>query len=374
MAKKSQAHHSEGIKPAKSPTAAQLAKSIRELDRRLVQLLNERATLSQQLAHKSHPNGGTEFDLAAESHTIDSATGASRGPLSDHTIRSVMRELVSGTRSLLKPLRAVYLGPEYSYSHMAAEERFGDSAELVPVATIAAVFEEIQREQADFGLVPVENSTDGRVADTLEMFARMPVRVCGEVQLRIHHHLLAKCRREEVREVYSKPQALSQCRDWLATHLPDARVMESTSTAAAARLAAKKTGVAAIASRRAGSRYGLDLIAPNIEDNRNNTTRFAVIGHDTGTRTGRDKTSVMFELAHRPGALADAMGIFKRHALNLTWIESFPMPGTANEYLFFIEFVGHETDESACRALASLQRKATRVVILGSYPVHMAEE
>jgi chorismate mutase/prephenate dehydratase len=336
-------------------------------------MMNRRAELTKQLADAKYPQGGFEFDLASESDSISEATKAGSGPLSDHTVRSVMRELVSGTRCLLKPLRAVYLGPEYSYSHLAAEERFGDSAELVPVATIAAVFEEIQRGQADFGLVPVENSTDGRVADTLEMFARMSVRVCGEVQLRIHHHLLAKCRRDEVREVYSKPQALSQCRDWLATHLPEARPMETTSTAAAARLAVKKAGAAAIASPRAGAQYGLDVIAPNIEDNRNNTTRFAVIGHHAGGRTGRDKTSVMFELAHRPGALADAMGIFKRHELNLTWIESFPMPQTANEYLFFVEFVGHETDDAARKALTALRRKATRVVILGSYPVHEAE-
>jgi chorismate mutase/prephenate dehydratase len=374
MAKKLKPPSAAVPQTPKRPTAAQLDRQISQLDREIVQMMNRRATLTRQLAEARYPDGGFEFDLASESDSINEAVKSGQGPLSDQTVRTIMRELVSGTRCLLKPLRAVYLGPEYSYSHLAAEERFGDSAQLVPVATIAAVFEEIQRGQADFGLVPVENSTDGRVADTLDMFARVPVRVCGEVQLRIHHHLLGKCCREDVREVYSKPQALSQCRDWLATHLPDARPMETTSTAAAARLAARKAGVAAIASRRAGARYGLDVIAANIEDNRNNTTRFAVIGHHTGRRTGRDKTSVMFELAHQPGALADAMGIFKRHQLNLTWIESFPMPQTANEYLFFVEFVGHETDEGARRALAALKRKATRVVILGSYPVHEAEE
>ena len=215
------------------------------------------------------------------------------------------------------------------------------------------VFDALNRGQADFGLVPIENSTDGRVTDTLDMFARLPVRICGEVQLRIHHHLLGKCRRSEVKEVYSKPQALSQCRTWLARHLPDARTVEMASTTAAARLAVEKPGAAAIASRQAGINYGLDFIAEDIEDNRHNVTRFAVIGDRPPRRSGNDKTSLMFELPHQPGALADAMAIFKRNRLNLTWIESFPMPGTPNEYLFFVEFQGHPEEMRAKRALAA---------------------
>jgi chorismate mutase/prephenate dehydratase len=260
------------------------------------------------------------------------------------------------------------LGPEYSFSHLAAVEQFGQSAELVPVATIAAVFDALNRAQADFGLVPIENSTDGRVADTLDMFARLPLRICGEVQLRIHHCLLGKCRRSQVQEVFSKPQALSQCRTWLARHLPEARTVEMASTAAAAKLAVEKPGAAAIASRQAGSNYGLDVIAPEIEDNRHNVTRFAIIGDQPPPRTGDDKTSIMFELPHQPGALADAMSIFKRHQLNLTWIESFPMPDTPNEYLFFIEFQGHPEDSGANRAITTLHRRAVRLEVLGSYP------
>ena len=198
-------------------------------------------------------------------------------------MRAIFRELLSGTRALAKTLRVAYLGPTYSYSHLAAIERFGNSAELVPVATIAAVFEELSRKHVDFGLVPIENSTDGRVADTLDMFTRLPVRICGEVQLRIHHYLLGKCARGEIKEVYSKPQALSQCRDWLAKHLPLARPVEMTSTAAAAQLAAEKPGAAAIASLQAGVNYGLNVLAEKIEDNANNITRFAVIGDHEAT-------------------------------------------------------------------------------------------
>ncbi len=172
----------------------------------------------------------------------------------------------------------------------------------------------------------------------------------------------------EVREVYSKPQALSQCRTWLASHLPEARTVEMASTAAAARLAAEKPGAAAIASRQAGVHYALDVIAADIEDNRHNVTRFAVIGDQSPARTGNDKTSLMFELPHQPGALADAMAIFKRNRLNLTWIESFPMPNTPNEYLFFVEFQGHPAEPGAERALAALARKTVRLEVLGSYP------
>ncbi len=260
-----------------------------------------------------------------------------------------------------------YLGPAYSYSHLAAIHRFGQSVELVPVGNIAAVFEEINRRQADFGVVPIENSTDGRVADTLDMFTRMPARICGEVQLRIHHNLLGKCPRSDVEEVYSKPQALSQCRNWLARHLPTARLVEVTSTSTAAQLAQDKPGAAAIASLQAGVRYGLDVLADNIEDNKSNLTRFAVIGDDTGPRTGNDKCALMFEIAHEPGALADAMNVFKRGRLNLTWIESFPIARPEGGYMFFVELEGHETEVRVRKAIAALGRKAVRLDVLGSY-------
>jgi chorismate mutase/prephenate dehydratase len=276
--------------------------------------------------------------------------------------------VISGSRALVQQLRVAYLGPKYSYSHLAAVHRFGESMDLAPVTTISAVFEEVNRHQANFGIVPIENSTDGRVVDTLDMFARLPVKICGEVKLRIHHYLLGKCTRDQIREVYSKPQAISQCRDWIAKHLPGVRTVEMTSTAAAAQLAVDRQGAAAIASLQAGKNYGLDTIAACIEDNRNNVTRFAVIGELAGERTGHDKTSLMFEIAHQPGALADTMAIFKRNTLNLTWIESFPITGSKSEYLFFVELEGHPKDLKVRRALASLQRKTVRMEVLGAYP------
>ena len=276
-------------------------------------------------------------------------------------MRAVFRELISGSRSLEKDLRVAFLGPAYSYSHLAAIHRFGQSVELVPVGSIAAVFEEVNRGHADFGLVPVENSTDGRVADTLDMFTRLPVHICGEVELRIHHMLLGKCPRAEVEEVYSKPQALSQCRNWLAKHLPAARTIEVTSTSTAAQLAAEKPGAAAIASLQAGVHYGLDVLAENIEDNQGNPTRFAVIGDEIGA--AHRQRQMRADVRDRPSARRAGRrdDIFKRNRLNLTWIESFPIARPEGGYLFFVEMEGHETDARVRRAIEALERKAVRL-------------
>jgi chorismate mutase/prephenate dehydratase len=281
---------------------------------------------------------------------------------------------VSGCRSLVRELRIAFLGPLYSYSHLAALQRFGQSVEFVPVGSIPAVFEEVNRGHSDFGLVPVENSTDGRIADTLDMFTRLPVRICGEVEMEIRHMLLGKCPRTDVKEVYSRPQALSQCRNWLAKHVPSARTIEVTSTSTAAQLAKEKPGAAAIASLEAGVFYGLDVLAEKIEDNPSNTTRFAVIGDERTERTGNDRTAMLFQVEHRPGGLAEALNIFKRSRVNLTWLESFPIPGSDRAYLFFAEMEGHETDTRLRRAVTALERKALRLEILGSFPVVPREQ
>ncbi len=237
----------------------------------------------------------------------------------------------------------------------------------MPVSTIAAVFEEVERGQVQFGVVPMENSTDGRVSDTLDCFSRSPVRICGELPLRIHHCLLGIGSRDDIRTVYSKPQPLSQCRNWLAKHLPNAALAEVGSTAAAAKAAKGQPNAAAIASRQAGIHYELPVIVANVEDNPDNVTRFAIISTATAERTGNDKTALMVEIAHEPGALADAMAIFKRNRLNMTWIESFPIPGHRGRYLFFVEFVGHHDEPRARRAIETLAKRSLRLEVLGSY-------
>lgn len=350
-----------------------LESHLARLDRQLVKLISERAQCAVKLGELKHAAGLPAFLLGQEEQTLARAVEMNRGPLTPEGIRAVFRELVGACRALIKPLRVAFLGPLYSYSHLAAIHRFGQSVEFAPVGTIAAVFEEVNRGHSDYGIVPIENSTDGRVADTLDMFTRLPVRICAELELPIHHTLLGRCPRAEVKEVYSRPQALSQCRNWLAKHLPAARTIEVTSTSTAAQLASEKPGAAAIASLQAGIQYGLEVLAEHIEDNPHNTTRFAVIGAHSAPRTGHDRMALLFQTEHRFGALVDALAVFKRNRLNMTWIESFPVLGSKRTYLFFVELEGHETDARVRRALESLERHALRLELLGSYPAPQPE-
>ena len=345
-----------------------LSPKIAELDAQLIRLAQQRAKLVIEAAGAASAATSAPFAPALNEQALGRVLSAVPGPLPARCVRAILRELASGCKSLVHEPRIAFLGPLYSYSHLAAIHRFGQSVEFVPVGTIAAVFEEVEQKQADFGLVPMENSTDGRVADTLDMFTRTKVRICGAVELRVHHILLGKCPRTEVREVYSKPQALSQCRNWLAKHLPAARTIEVTSTSTAAQLAGEKPGTAAVASLQAGIHYGLDVLAENIEDNAANATRFAVIGDHVPPRTGDDHTAMLFQVEHRPGALADTLTIFKRSRLNLTWIDSFPIPGTDRGYLFFVEIEAHESDAPFRRAVAALEKKTLRLEVLGSFP------
>jgi chorismate mutase/prephenate dehydratase len=253
---------------------------------------------------------------------------------------------------------------------LAALERFGQAVEYVRVGSIAAVFEEVNRGHADFGVVPLENSTDGRIADTLDMFMRLPqLKICAETRLRIHHNLLANCEQQEVRRVYSKTQALAQCRNWLSKNVPHASLHEVASTATAAELAQREPGAAAVASRQAAVRYGLRVLFEDIADSPYNETRFAIIGYQEADKTGRDKTALMMKTTHHPGALVEALNIFKKNKLNLTWIESFPAKSAKPEYVFFVDFEGHQQDPKVKRALAALESHCEQVSILGSYPI-----
>lgn len=356
-------------KPLRPVSAAGVKAKIARLDRQVVKLAQERARWSVKAAELEDASSPPVSAGAGQEDAFERAMANVPGPLPPEKVRSLLSELVSDCRALVRPLRIAFLGPLYSYSHLAALHRFGHSMEFTPVATIAAVFEEVNRAHSDFGLVPIENSTDGRIADTLDMFTRLPVRICGEVEMHIHHTLLGKCPRTEVKEVYSKPQALSQCRNWLMKHLPQARAIEVTSTSTAAQLARDKPGAAAIASAEAGVHYALEVLAERIEDNPGNTTRFAVISMHSAHRTGTDKVALLFEVEHRPGSLVEALAILRRNRLNMTWIESFPIPETQRKYLFFVELEGHESDARVRRALAMLQRRTTRLEILGSFPV-----
>ncbi len=270
--------------------------------------------------------------------------------------------------------QVAYLGPIYSYSYLASREHFGDTAEFVPVTTIAAVFGAIQSGLANYGVVPLENSTDGRIVDTLNILARADIEISAEINYAIHHNLIANCDMSDIREIYSKPQALSQCRNWIDSNLPDVSVYGASSSTEAAEMIATNdpsatgSGAAAIASTAAAEHFGLKIIAASIQDRANNLTRFAVLGSDSQSPTGDDKTLLLLELDHCPGALADVMVVFKTEDINLTWIESFPRPNAENEYVFFIEFVGHQQDQAVQRAIDSLQSYTRAVRVLGTYP------
>ncbi len=300
---------------------------------------------------------------------IQNLLNSNLGPLDPLTVRAIYREIMSGSRAIQRMLKIAYLGGEYSFSHLAVLERFGQSFESVRVSSIAAVFEEVNSKHADIGVVPLENSTDGRVADTLEMFIRLPhIRICSEIRLRVHHHLLANCDQPEIRRIYSKGNALSQCRNWLSKNVPHATQHEVSSTAEAARLAQSESGAAAVASRQAAVRYGLRILFENIEDSPHNETRFAVIGSRPVAKTGNDKTALMFKVSHRPGSLVDALSLFKQNRINLTWIESFPARTQKMEYIFFVDFEGHIDDPKVSKCLKSLQAQCEMLTVLGSFP------
>lgn len=361
----------KAAKPAAKTTRSaggSIADQIRRLDRELLALLNRRYDLARRSVESAPDLNAKLYNPAADDGLYREIESSNPGPLPAPAVRRIYQELMSAARAQVRVVRVAYLGPEFSFSHLAAIQRFGQSAELSPVGTIAAVFEEVNRGHATYGMVPIENSTDGRVVDTLSMFTRLPIRICGEVQLAIHLHLLANCPRGEISEIYSKPQALSQCREWLSRNMPKARLIEVTSTSTAAQLARTKPGAAAVASAQAAVSNSLQVIAEKIEDNPDNVTRFAVIGEEEPRRTGKDRTAVLLQIPHEPGALHDALTAFKKNGVNLTWIESFPLHGPESGYQFFLDLEGHAADAPVQKALAELEKKAVRLELLGSYP------
>jgi chorismate mutase/prephenate dehydratase len=339
----------------------------------LVNLLNRRAEIAAHIGQVKEQQGIEVWSPAREEEVVSKALEASRGPLPPETLRLIFRELMSGSRAMQRTLRVGCLGPRYSYSHLAAVAKFGNAVEHVPLGSIAAVFEEVNRRHVQFGLVPLENSTDGRIADTLDMFTRLPgLKIRAEVRLRVHHCLLGRGQWGHVRRVYSKAQALSQCRNWLGKNLPQAALIEVVSTAAAAELAQREEYAAAVASRPAADAYNLNILAENIEDQQHNVTRFAVIAEQAEGRTGRDKTTLMLRLPNQAGSLARAIEPFVKNNVNMTWIESFPTPDGPPDrdptYLFFLDIEGHADDEPVKRSLELVRKRAERVEILGSYP------
>ncbi|MFA5976248.1 MAG: prephenate dehydratase [Elusimicrobiota bacterium] len=345
---------------------------IDQLDKSLLELLNKRGQLVQNIGALKQKNGQVVFSPGRERDVLTKLRAKNRGPLSPEAVESVFREVVHACRSLQKQLKVAYFGPEATFTHQAALRSFGHGAQLYPVRTIPDVFAEVEKGRADYGVVPVENSTEGIVNHTLDMFVDSTLSICAELELPIWQYLLGKAARYQggrgVKVIFSHYQPLAQCRQWIESHLPGVRVVETSSTSEAARLASKTVGGVAIASRLAAELYGLDILASRIEDVKHNFTRFLVIGTAEPQPTGRDKTSILFSVKDRVGTLHDMLVPFKKYRLNLTKIESRPTRQRAWEYIFFVDFEGHRSEKRVQKAIQLLNRSCLFLKVLGSYP------
>ncbi len=343
-------------------------RQIDALDDRLIELLIERARLAQRIGELKDQHNAGAFAPARESEVLRRVMDKAAPPISPAALSAIYAEVISACRAAETPHRVAYMGPPYSHTHLAALRRFGSQLQFEPYGSVTETFHAVSKGLADFGIVPVENSTRGVEAEALDALARTDLQICGEFYLEIHHCLLSHSPLGEVETVYSHPQALAQCDAWLRRHLPHAGRIEVASTTAGAEQAAREPRAAAIAAKTAAAAYDLEVAAENIEDLAQNRTRFLVIGDLECPPTGRDKTSILMAARHEAGSLYNALGPLKENAINMTFIESRPTRLTPWEYHFFIDFQGHQAEDRVARALAALRERCLFVKVLGSYP------
>jgi chorismate mutase / prephenate dehydratase len=347
---------------------------INELDNQILNLLNQRAEAALQIGNLKRRQGTPSYVPEREAEILRLLSAASRGPLTADNVAAIWREIVSACRALEGPVTVAYLGPRATFTHQAALGRFGAATEFHAMRTIVDVFDEVERGRAAYGVVPVENSTEGAVNVTLDRLIDSEATICGEIYLEIAQQLLSRASDlGEIKRVLSHPQGLAQCRGWLAANLPDVPTEETTSTAAAVELAAGDPTVGAIAAELAGTLYGVPVLRARIEDNRYNATRFLVIESAARTRStsrpsGRDKTSLLFAMKNEPGSLYRILEPFVRAGLNLTKIESRPAKIRAWEYVIFVDFEGHRETPAVAAALSEIAERTLHLRILGSYP------
>lgn len=348
-----------------------LRQEIDRVDREIVALLNRRAGLALEIGRAKADGRRPVFDPQREAEVLRLVRQASDGPLGGELLQPIYREILSACRQLQYPLRVAYLGPAATFTHQAALERFGQAPTYRPAGSVTEVFTLVQKGEADYGVVPVENSTEGPVHETLDLLADADVRICSAVTLPVVHCLLSNAPLEEVRVVYSHPQALAQCRRWLAEHLPGREVVPAVSTARAAELAASDPRGAAIATRLAGETYGVEVVESGIQDLAQNYTRFFVIarGAELGQPTGRDRAAILFSIKDRVGALRDVVEVFASAGINLASIQSRPSKRRAWDYIFFLELEGHAAEPHVQAALAEVEHHCVFLKVLGSWPM-----
>jgi chorismate mutase/prephenate dehydratase len=343
-------------------------RSIDRLDAEIVRLLNERTRHVQAIGVIKLQRGQEIYAPHRERAVLDRVVRLGRGPLSAEALRNIYREIMSSALAAEKPLTIAYLGPEATFTHQAALQRFGTSLRYEPLKTIADVFSEVARRRADFGVVPVENSTEGVVTHTLDMFTDSELKIVAQIVLPIQQCLMSKAPRAKIRRLYIHPQSLAQCRNWLERSFPNTEVVETASNARSAELAAAEANAGAIAGLLAAEKYGLPVLEHNVQDNAANATRFLVLGRQSPPHSGRDRTSLMFCIADRVGALHGAIAPFRKYRINMTKIESRPSKRKAWDYFFFVDCDGHYQDAKVARAIADLAKHCAFVKVLGSYP------
>jgi chorismate mutase/prephenate dehydratase len=349
-----------------------IRQEIDEIDRQIQALLSKRASLARQVGNSKQGPRQTAMDFYRpdrEARVLRGVAQRNEGPLSDEEMIRLFREIMSACLAQQEPLKVAFLGPEGTFSQAAVLKHFGHSVRALPVPSIDEVFRDVETGVADFGIVPVENSSEGGVTDTLDMFLFSTLKICGEEELRIRQHLLGHgTDMDAVRKVYSHQQSLSQCRAWLEQKLPHAQYVAVSSNAEAARLAREEEGAVAIAGDAAADVYGLDILMANIEDKPDNTTRFLVIGRETYPPSGRDKTSLLLSSRHKAGALHELLVPLARHKVSMTRIESRPSRRGKWDYVFFVDVEGHAQDPAIAAAFEELEEVASLFRVLGSYP------
>jgi chorismate mutase / prephenate dehydratase len=341
------------------------------IDAEILCLLNERGTCARRIGEAKERTDLPTYAPDRERQVLDRLASFSEGPLPAESLRAIYREIISACRALEQRLRVSYWGPPASNTHVAATRRFGSGADYVEAGSVPEVFSALERGKADLGVIPIENSTEGVVARSLDMFLQSDLRICAEIYVPIQHNLLSRAASlSEVRRIYTMFQATAQCREWLAAHVPQIELVETTTTARGAEQASHDPEAAAIANLAAAERYGLNVLAEHIEDNPRNHTRFWVIGRLEARPSGQDKTSLLFAVRHQSGALVEALQCFARHNVSLTFIESRPTKQNPWEYVFFVDALGHaqEVEQPLHQAFRELQEQCLFLRVLGSYP------
>jgi len=343
-------------------------KAIDKLDEQIVKMLNERTRHVLEIGEIKLKAGEEIYAPHRERAVFQRVCRRNSGPISNESLRAIYREIMSSALALEKSMTIAYLGPEATFTHQAAILRFGSSLIYASQKTIADVFAEVSKNRADYGVVPVENSTEGVVTHTLDMFVDSELKIVAQIILPIQHYLIGNGKRWQIKKLFAHPQTLAQCRGWVQNHLPHVEIVETSSNARSAELAAAEKNSAAIAGSLAAERYGLATLERDIQDNAANATRFLVLGRRCSPPTGHDRTSIMFSIADKVGALYNALSPFRRHKLNMTKIESRPSKRKAWEYFFFVDCDGHAVDRKVANAIALLEQYCNFVKVLGSYP------